>query len=101
MPICGTPRLSAPNKDITREQFAAILWRYAKYKEYDVSSGEDTNILSYEDAGKVSEYAIAAMQWACAENVISGRDDGTLDPQGLAKRCEAAAMTMRFCEALK
>ncbi|MBQ7981943.1 MAG: S-layer homology domain-containing protein, partial [Clostridia bacterium] len=46
-----------PTDPITREQFATILWRYAKYKGYDVSGGEDTNILSYEDAFSISEYA--------------------------------------------
>lgn len=93
-----TAEMFAPERDISHEQFAAILWCYANYKVYYVSAGEDSNILSYIDALSVSEYAISAMQWACADAVISGRDDGTLDPQGLAKRCEAAQMVMRFCE---
>ena len=49
---------------LTREQMVTILWRYAKYKGYDVSIGENTNILSYGDAFEISEYAIPAMQWA-------------------------------------
>ena len=54
-----------PNDAVTREQMAAILYRYAQHKGYDVSAGEDTNILSFDDAFAVSEYAIPAMQWAC------------------------------------
>lgn len=60
----------APETAITREQMAAILYRYAQLKGYDVSVGEDTNILSYTDAGQISEYAIPAMQWACGAGLI-------------------------------
>ena len=86
----------APNDPITREQFAAILWRYAKYKGYDVSIGESTNILSYTDFDEIGEYAIPALQWACGEGIISGRGGGILDPRGTASRAEAAAMLQRF-----
>ena len=51
-----------PDDLVTREQLAAILYRYASYKGYDVSVGEDTNILSYDDAFEISEYAVSAMQ---------------------------------------
>ena len=85
-----------PDDNITREQLASILWRYAKYKGYDVSVGEDTNILSYEDAFSISEYAIPAMQWACGAGIISGNDDGTLNPTGYAQRAHAAQMLMKF-----
>jgi hypothetical protein len=57
---------------ITREQLATILYRYAQYKGYDVSVGEDTNILSYEDASDISEYAITAIQWACGAGIMQG-----------------------------
>ena len=87
-----------PDDPITREQLAAILWRYAKYKGYDVSVGEDTNILSYTDVADLSEYAIPAMQWACGAGVIEGVTDSTLVPQGDATRAQAAVMLMRFCE---
>ena len=86
----------APNAEITREQLAAILWRYAKYKGYDVSIGESTNILSYADFDEIGEYAIPALQWACGEGIISGRGGGILDPRGTASRAEAAAMLQRF-----
>ncbi|WP_458407645.1 S-layer homology domain-containing protein [Anaerotignum sp.] len=90
-----------PDDNITREQLASILWRYAKYKGYDVSVGEDTNILSYKDAFSISEYAIPAMQWACGEGIISGNADGTLNPRGNAQRAHAAQMLMKFMDNVK
>lgn len=83
---------------ITREQFAVMLHNYARYKGYDVSVGEDTNILSYADAFDISDYAYPAMQWACGASVINGMGDGTLAPQGQTTRAEAATMLMNFCE---
>ena len=83
---------------VTREQLASILWRYAKYKGYDVSVGEDTNILSYADAICISEYAVPAMQWACGAGVIHGSDDGTLDPAGHAEKVHLAQMLMKLLE---
>ena len=83
---------------ITREQFAVMLHNYAQYKGYDVSVGEDTNILSYADAFDISDYAYPAMQWACGAGIINGMGDGTLAPQGQATRAETAAMLMNFCE---
>ena len=86
-----------PTDPITREQFAAILWRYARYKGYDVSVGENTNILSYEDAFSISEYAIPAMQWACGAGLMQG-DGVNLTPKADATRAQAAALFQRFCE---
>ena len=83
---------------ITREQFAVMLHNYAQYQGYDVSVGEDTNILSYTDAFDISNYAYPAMQWACGAGIINGMGDGTLMPQGKATRAEAATMLMNFCE---
>ena len=85
---------------VAREQLAVILYRYAVYKGYDVSVGEDTNILSYADFADLSEYAIPAMQWACGAGVITGVTDATLVPQGEATRAQVAAMLMRFVEAI-
>lgn len=88
-----------PDDPITREQLAVMLHRYARYMGYDVSVGEDTNILSYADAFTVSEYAVSALQWACGAGIISGTGDGsTLTPQGEATRAQAATVLMRFCE---
>lgn len=90
-----------PNDKVTREQLAAILYRYAQYKKYDVSVGEDTNILSYNDAQSISSYAIPAIQWACGAGVVTGKSGSKLDPKGNATRAEVAAMLMRFCENVK
>ena len=83
---------------LSRQQLATMLWRYAQAKGYDVSIGEDTNILSYSDAFDVSEYAIPAMQWACGAGIINGTSATTLTPQGRATRAQVATMLMRFCE---
>lgn len=87
-----------PEDDITREQMATILHRYAQYKGYDVSVGEDTNILSYTDASDVSEWAIPAVQWACGSGLLKGKGGGLLDPTGTATRAEVAEVLTRFCE---
>ena len=84
---------------LSRQQLATMLWRYAQAKGYDVSIGENTNILSYTDVADLSEYAISAMQWAVGAGIINGTGDGsTLSPQGQATRAQAAVMLMRFCE---
>lgn len=84
-----------PNDSITREQLAAILYRYAKYKGVDVSVGEDTNILSYADAAEISDYAFPAMQWACGAGVMQGSNSNLL-PRGRATRAQIAAMLHRY-----
>ena len=89
----------APDDHITREQFAAILWRYAQSKGYDVSASAD--LTGFLDYGQISEYALPALQWAVGAGVMSGRGDGILAPQGTATRAEAAAMLMRFVENVK
>ena len=91
--------LFGPDDAVTREQLATILWNYAKMSEIDVSIGEDTNILSYEDAFDISEYAVSALQWACGAGIINGTPDGYLNPQGNATRAEVAAVLHRFMEA--
>lgn len=85
------------NDSVTREQLAAMLWKYAQNRNADVSVGENTNILSYQDAAEISEYAIPAIQWACGAGVMSGKTGGYLDPTGTATRAEAAQMLMKFC----
>ena len=87
-----------PEDSITREQLATIMFRYAKYKNIDVSVGENTNILSYDDALEISEWAIEAMQWAVGADIIDGTSNSTLSPAGNAARTQAAAILMRFCE---
>lgn len=84
-----------PSDLVTREQIAAILYRYAKYKKYDVS--KDTMLSAFEDSDKISNWAYAPMQWANAEKLINGRSASMLAPQGKATRAEVAQMLMNFC----
>ncbi len=86
-----------PNDPITREQLAAILYRYAQLKDVDVSVGEDTNILDFDDAQSISSYAVPAIQWACGSGIITGTSVTTLSPDGTATRTQAATMLMRYC----
>ena len=87
-----------PNAAVTREQAAAILYRYAQSKGIDVSVGENTNILSYVDVQQASEYAIPALQWAVGAGVLNGKNGGRLAPAGTATRAEIAAIMQRWCE---
>ena len=87
-----------PNAAVTREQAAAILYRYAQSKGIDVSVGENTNILSYVDVQQASEYAIPALQWAVGAGVQNGKNGGRLAPTGTATRAEIAAIMQRWCE---
>ena len=80
---------------VTREQLATMLYRYAKAQGWDVSVGEETNLLSYPDAAQVSDWAMEAMQWACGAGVVNGMD-GKLNPKGSATRAQLATMLMRF-----
>lgn len=81
---------------ITREQLAAMLYRYAKLKGYDVSASAD--ISGYTDASSVSSWATDAMRWAVGAGLINGRTATTLAPQGNATRAEVAAILMRFAQ---
>lgn len=84
-----------PNDNVTREQIAAILYRYATYKGYDTENAG--SIANFSDAAKVSSWANTAISWAVGEELMNG-DNGALRPQGNATRAEIAALLMRFCE---
>lgn len=84
----------APNGSITREQIAAILYRYANYKKYDTTARISLN--AYTDAGQISNYAREAMSWAVAAGLVNGRTVSTLVPQGTATRAEVATLLMRL-----
>ena len=88
--------LFRPDQMITREQMAAILYRYAQYKGIDVSG--QANLASYSDADRISSYAAAPMAWANYAGLINGMEDHTLQPNGSATRAQVAAILMRFCE---
>ena len=86
----------APDANITREQISTIMFRYAKFKNVDVSVGENTNILSYDDAADVSEYAVEATQYAVGAGLVKGRTESTLNPKDTATRAEAATIIVRY-----
>lgn len=85
-----------PDDAITREQAAAILWRYAKHAGADVSAAESGGISTFADYGDVSEYALPAIAWTCGREIIVGYDDNTLRPQAVITRAEAAAIFIRY-----
>ena len=86
----------APDSKITREQISAIIYRYALYKGYDVSVGENTNILSYNDFTDISEYAIPAIQYTAGSGLMKGKTDSTINPRDFATRAEIATVLYRF-----
>ncbi len=88
----------APNSVITREQMAVILYRYAQFKQEDVSVGENTNILSYTDVESASKYAISALQWAVGSGILAGKSAQTLNPADTATRAETAAVIVRLLD---
>ena len=88
----------APGDDITREQLAAILYRYAAYQGYDVSQRADLS--GFGDASSISGYAQEALSWAHAQGLVLGFEDGSLRPQGTASRAQIAAVLMRFLAAV-
>ena len=95
--ITGTTSLTfSPNGEVTREQLASMLYRYAQYKGADVTNTVATNIKKYSDSSRISAYALDAMCWACNNNLLTGKSDSQIDPQGYATRAEVAAMMMRL-----
>ena len=87
-----------PGDDITREQLAAILYRYAAYQGYDVSQRADLS--GFGDASSIRSYAQEALSWAHAQGLVLGFEDGSLRPQGTASRAQIAAVLMRFLVAV-
>ncbi len=85
-----------PNDTITREQMAAILYRYAQYKGYDTT--QKNNLSNYIDAKDINAYAVEALQWANQVGIITGVTDTTLVPNGSATRAQVSSILMRFCE---
>ena len=85
-----------PDNNITREQMAAILYRYAQFKGYDVSAKGD--LTAFTDGDNVSEWATDALAWCVGAKLINGRDNGTVDATGTATRAEIAQIFMNLCE---
>lgn len=88
-----------PDGEITREQMATVIFRYGKWKGYDLE--DSVELGKFPDASSVSSYAVEAISWANAAGIINGSDEGGtlyLQPQGKATRAQVAAILMRFIE---
>lgn len=85
-----------PESSITREQLAAMLYRYAVYKGYGVTAQKELS--GFADAGDVSDYAADSVRWAVGAGLLSGVTGTTLAPKGSATRAQAASILMRFCQ---
>ena len=83
-----------PTDSITRQEFAQMLYNYAKYKGYDLTAKGDLS--TFPDGSEVQEWALPAMTWANGNALINGHDDGTLEPGGTTTRAQAASILMRF-----
>lgn len=83
-----------PGDSITRQEFAQMLYNYAKYKGYDLSAEGDLS--QFPDSNTVADWAEAAMSWANGNELINGHDDGTIDAGGTAIRAQAASILMKF-----
>ena len=86
----------APDLNITREQMAAILYRYAKLKGVDGNSGESIDIHSFADFSDISEFAYEAIKYVVENKIMSGRTEETINPKDTATRAEAAAVLSRI-----
>ena len=84
----------APNDAITREQLAAILYRYATYKAYDTTASG--NIDSFTDGNAAADWAQTALIWAADKGIMQGDEAGLLNPTGTATRAEVAQMLLNF-----
>ena len=83
-----------PGDSITRQEFAQMLYNYAKYKGYDLSAEGDLS--TFPDANSIADWAEAAMRWANGNQLINGHDDGTIDAGGAGTRAQAASILMQF-----
>jgi len=90
-----------PDDILTREEAVMLMWNYAKSIGADVSVGEDTNILSYDDAFDITEGFASAMQWGVGSGLINGTDGTHLSPQGQLTRAQTAAIIQRLPGALR
>ena len=91
----------APNDNLTREQMAAIIYRYIMFKGGDTSVGENADINSYADAENISDYAVEAIRYAVASGLMKGDSETTLNPSGTATRAETATIIMRLFGIMK
>lgn len=83
-----------PEKLVTREEFAQMMYNYAKFKGYDLTAGGD--LTQFPDAGAISDWAETALSWANGKGLINGHDNGAIDPQGNTTRAQAASIMKNF-----
>ena len=83
-----------PEKLVTREEFAQMMYNYAKFKGYDLTAGGD--LTQFPDAGAISDWAETALSWANGKGLINGHDNGTIDPQGNTTRAQAVSIMKNF-----
>lgn len=88
--------LFGPNDPITREQLAAILFRYAVYQGMTVVTLEE-NLSSFSDAAQIASYAVPAMNWSVGQELLNG-SNGRLKPKSHATRAQVAAIIHRYLE---
>ena len=88
-----------PTDSITRQEFAQMLYNYAKYKGYDLTAAGDLS--TFPDAGSIADWAKVAMSWANGNELINGHDDGTIDAAGAGTRAQAASILMRFDQTIQ
>lgn len=87
-----------PGDPVKREQMAAILFNYARFKGHNVSGDKGVDVSSFKDISELSTYAGPAMQWCVDNGIIAGKGGGILDPKGKVTRSQAAQMFYSFCE---
>ena len=83
-----------PDSNVTREQFAVMLYKYARFKGYDLTATGD--LTQFPDAGSISSWAETALSWANGNGLINGHENGTIDPKGSAIRAQAASIMANF-----
>ena len=83
-----------PDSNVTREQFAVMLYKYARFKGYDLTATGD--LTQFPDADAISSWAETALSWANGNGLINGNEDGTLAPGGTATRAQAASILAQF-----
>ena len=83
-----------PDSNVTREQFAVMLYKYARFKGYDLTATGD--LTQFPDAGSISSWAETALSWANGKGLINGHENGTIDPKGRTIRAQAASIMANF-----
>ena len=83
-----------PDSNVTREQFVVMLYKYARFKGYDLTATGD--LTQFPDAGSISSWAETALSWANGKGLINGNEDGTIDPKGSTIRAQAASILAQF-----